>query len=106
MLSYADLRPRIPSGFCFVGSTPVSGSRAVRARGMASGGRASIGRDDGRGESLVSGVVGEGPEGVEGCRAGWPQTAPRAGRLSKARLPQGPQHAPDMARVMAHAGDA
>jgi hypothetical protein len=85
MLSHADLQPRIPPGFCCVGSTPVSGSRAVRAWRIASGGRAGIGRDDGRGESLVSGVAGEGTEGAEGCRACGPQTAPRAGRLGEAR---------------------
>src|SRR3989441_9789891 len=85
MLSHADLQPRIPSGFCCVGSTPVAGGRDVRAWRVAGGGRAGVGRDDGRGESLVSGVAGEGAAGVESRRARGPQTSPRASRLGEAR---------------------
>ena len=85
MLSHANLQPRIPSGFCSVGSAPVAGGRAVRPRRIASGGRAGVGRDDGRGESLVPGVASQRTEGAEGGGAGWPQTSPGAGRLGEAR---------------------
>src|SRR5678815_2305152 len=85
MLSYANLQPRIPPGFCCVGSPPVAGGGDVRAWRHARRGGPRAERDVGRDQSLVSGVAGEGPARAEGRGPRGPQTAPRADRLGEAR---------------------
>src|ERR1043165_5576375 len=84
MLSYANLQPRIPPGFCCVGSPPVAGGGDVCALRHARRGGPRAERDVGRDQSLVSGVAGEGPARAEGRGPRGPQTAPRPDRLGEA----------------------
>src|SRR5438477_7387129 len=77
MLRHANHRPRIPKGFCCVGSSAVPGRAVVRARRVAGGGGAGPGGDDRRRQSLASGVGGERPTRPEGGGASWPKAATR-----------------------------
>src|SRR6266446_3146451 len=96
MLIHANDQPRIPTGFCCVGSSAVSGRGAVRAGRVASGGGADHGRDDGRRESLASDLAGEGAVRPEGGGPGGPQAAAHpkalgADRAGPASGPAGPR---------------
>src|SRR5215467_7214319 len=85
MLSHAYLQPRVPTGFCCVGSTPVAGGRPVCTGRVASGRGAGVGCDHGRDQSLVSGVARERPAGPESRWPGRPQTASAGGGFGEAR---------------------
>ena len=85
MLSHANLQSRIPTGFCGIGSTPVSRRGIVCSRRVAGGRCAGVGRDDGLHQSLASGLARQGAARSEGGRPGRPQAPPGAGRLGEDR---------------------
>ena len=87
MLGNATSQPRIPSGFCCVGSASVRGRAFVRARRNAGERGPHSWRDAGGRPSLVSRLAGRRPPGLEGR---WPCGA-QATRLE----------APQLARVEA-----
>src|SRR6267143_1457080 len=82
MLGNAIHQPRIPSGFCCVGSAPIRGRAVVRARPIAGGRRPHAGRDASRRPPLVPRLAGQGPHRLEG---GWPCGAQAAARDAAAR---------------------
>src|SRR6266851_4438439 len=84
MLIHANTGPRIPSGFCCVGSASAAGRAAVRGWRIAGRGGAAVGRDDGRRESLVSDLARRGAGGAESGPGG-PQAAARARRIAEPR---------------------
>ncbi len=85
MLSHANLQSRIPTGFCGIGSTPVSRRGIVCPRRVAGGGGAGVERDDGLRQSLASGVARHGPARPQGGGPRRTQTPPGAGRLGDGR---------------------
>jgi len=85
MLIHANSEPRIPSGFCCVGSAPAPGRAAVRAGRIAGRGGAAVGRDDCGRESLVSDLARRGAEGAESGGPGGPQAAARAAGVARDR---------------------
>src|SRR3989449_10898346 len=94
MLGNAIHQPRIPSGFCCVGSASVRGRAVVRARRIAGGRRPRVWRDASRRSPLVPCLAGRGPHSLEGgwaCRAQAAArgTAARAGRSGMAQGPRG-----------------
>ena len=56
MLIHAFSQPRIPTGFCCVGSSAVRGRAVVRARRVAGSRRTSTGRDQCLGQPLAPGL--------------------------------------------------
>src|SRR2546425_484713 len=85
MLIHANSEPRIPSGFCCVGSAPAPGRAAVRAGRIAGRGGAAVGRDDCGRESLVSDLARRGAEGAESGGPGGPQAAAPAAGVARGR---------------------
>src|SRR5213079_2883790 len=94
MLGNAIHQPRIPSGFCCVGSASVRSRAVVRARRIASGRRPRAWRDASRRPPLVSCLAGPRPHSFEGSRPCGAQAsargvAARAGRSGPAQGPRG-----------------
>jgi transposase len=77
MLGNAIHQPRIPSGFCCVGSASVRSRAVVRTRRIAGDRRSRAGRDARRRAPLVSCLAGRGPHGFEGRGACGAQAATR-----------------------------
>src|SRR5213076_3313363 len=86
MLGNATSQPRIPSGFCCVGSAPVRGRASVRARRIAGDRRPHAWRDAGSRPPLVSRLEGRRPSGAQAAARG---AAARAGRSRVAPGPRG-----------------
>ena len=95
MLIHADHQPRIPTGFCCVGSSTVRGRAEVRARRIAGGRRARVGCEQRRRQSLAPGVGGRGAARAQGGGARRAQAASRGRRAgaSRAGVVGGPREA-------------
>jgi len=93
MLGNAIHQPRIPSGFCCVGSAPIRGRAVVRARPIAGGRRPHAGRDASRRSPLVPHLAGQGPHRLEEGGPGGAQAAARgaAARAGRSGIAQGPR---------------
>src|SRR5438128_1385660 len=93
MLGNATSQPRIPSGFCCVGSASVRGRAFVRARRIAGERGPHSWRDAGGRPSLVSRLAGRRPHGLEGRRPCGAQATARgaAARAGRSRIAQRPR---------------
>jgi len=93
MLGNATSQPRIPPGFCCVGSASVRGRAFVRARRIAGDRGPHPGRDAGGRPSLVSRLARRRPLGLEGRRPGGAQATARgaAAGAGRSRVAQGPR---------------
>ena len=93
MLGHATSQPRIPSGFCCVGSASVRGRAFVHARRIAGDRGPHAWRDAGGRPPLVSRLAGRRPHGLEGSRSCGAQVAARgaAARAGRSGVAQGPR---------------